>query len=30
VNVFGKFEGDPKIFRQVKNGELVRLEAVAE
>jgi hypothetical protein len=30
VNVFGKVEGDPKRFQQVKNGEMVRLEAVAE
>ena len=30
VNVFGKVEGDPKLFQEVKNGELVRLEAVAE
>jgi hypothetical protein len=30
VNVFGKVEGDPKLFKQVKNGEKVRLEAVAE
>jgi hypothetical protein len=30
VNVFGKVEGDPKVFKQVKNGEKVRLEAVKE
>ena len=28
VNVFGKVEGDSKVFKQVKNGEKVRLEAV--
>ncbi|MEW6668128.1 MAG: cyclophilin-like fold protein [Thermodesulfobacteriota bacterium] len=28
VNVFGKLEGDPKVFKQVRNGEMVRLEAV--
>jgi hypothetical protein len=28
VNVFGKVEGDPKIFKRVKQGEKVRLEAV--
>ncbi len=30
VNVFGKVEGDPKVFKKVKHGEKVRLEAVAE
>jgi uncharacterized protein len=27
VNVFGKVEGDAKVFKQVRNGEKVRLEA---
>jgi uncharacterized protein len=27
VNVFGKLEGDAKVFKQVRNGEKVRLEA---
>lgn len=27
VNVFGKVEGDPKVFKQVRHGEKVRLEA---
>lgn len=26
VNVFAKIEGDPKVFRGVKDGESVRLE----
>jgi len=26
VNVFGKVEGDPKIFKKVQRGETVRLE----
>lgn len=28
VNVFGKIEGDPKVFKDVRNGEKVRLEKV--
>ena len=30
VNVFGKVEGDPKVFKAVKHGEKVKLEAVSE
>lgn len=26
VNVFGKLRGDPKIFRSVKNGDLIIIE----
>jgi hypothetical protein len=26
VNVFGKVEGDPKIFKKVRSGERVRIE----
>ena len=26
VNVFGRVEGDPKIFKKVRRGEIVRLE----
>jgi len=26
VNVFGKVEGDPKVFNKVRNGERVRIE----
>ena len=26
VNVFGKVEGDPKVFKKVKNGDRVRIE----
>ncbi len=28
VNVFAKIEGDPKIFRRVKDGEKIRMERV--
>jgi hypothetical protein len=28
VNVCGRLEGDPKVFKQVRQGEKVRLEAV--
>lgn len=28
VNVFGKIIGDPKIFKQVRSGEEVKIEAV--
>ncbi len=28
VNVFAKIEGDPKVFRNVKDGESVRLEKI--
>jgi uncharacterized protein len=30
VNVFGRIEGDPKVFKQVRNGEKVRLEQIVE
>lgn len=26
VNVFGKLRGDPKVFRSVKNGDLIIIE----
>ena len=26
VNVFGKVEGDPKVFKKVRSGERVRIE----
>lgn len=26
VNIFGKLSGDPKIFRSVKNGDLIIIE----
>lgn len=26
VNVFGKLEGDPKVFKKVRSGETVRIE----
>ena len=26
VNVFGKIEGDPKVFKKVKEGEKIRVE----
>jgi hypothetical protein len=28
VNVFGKVEGDPKVFKKVRSGERVRIERV--
>lgn len=28
VNILGKVEGDPKVFRSVKNGTLIHLELV--
>jgi len=28
VNVFGKLEGDPLVFKKVRNGEKVRIQAV--
>jgi len=28
VNVFGKIDGDPKVFKQVKSGEEVVIEKV--
>lgn len=30
VNVIGKIEGDPKVFRQVRDGEKVHLEGIVE
>jgi hypothetical protein len=30
VNPFGKVEGDPKIFKQVRSGSKIRIEAVRE
>ena len=27
VNVFGRVDSDPKIFRKVKSGDLIRIEA---
>ena len=28
VNVFGRIEGDPKVFKKVKGGDQVAIEAV--
>ena len=28
VNVFGKIAGDPKVFKKVRNGEIVTIERV--
>ena len=30
VNVFGKVEGDPKIFKKVRSGDRIRIEKVEE
>ena len=28
VNVFGKVEGDPKVFRKVRSGDSIRIEKI--